>query len=83
MSGIDAEDWNITADFPAAASFIQHVENRNGRVLVHCIAGVSRSVTIVLMYLMAIHKIRLRMAYDALESMRYGVKSTVFMRLIR
>ncbi len=43
---------------------MKHVENAQGRVLVHCIAGVSRSVTFLLMHLIAVHRVALRQAYD-------------------
>ena len=61
---------NITAEAPAACSFLRHVERLRGRVMVHCIAGVSRSVTLVLMYLMACHNLRLKHAYEFVQSIR-------------
>jgi len=66
----DAESVNITEFAPAACSFIRHVERVKGRVMVHCIAGVSRSVTLVMMHLMAAHHLRLRHAYEFVESVR-------------
>jgi Dual specificity phosphatase, catalytic domain len=38
-----------------ALSFIKHAETLEGRVLVHCVAGCSRSAAIVLLHLMAAH----------------------------
>ena len=40
-------------------SFISHVEKVGGRLLIHCISGVSRSVTILILYLIIQHKIPL------------------------
>ncbi len=79
---VDNENIQIIDEFPAAASYIRHVELLKGRVLVHCIAGllfkcscihcigVSRSVTIVLMYLVAIHRMKLKDCYDFVEKLR-------------
>eukprot|EP00752_Nemacystus_decipiens_P012738 g11282.t1 len=51
-------------------SFLRRVEECGGRALVHCIAGCSRSVSIVLLHLMESHGIRLKLAYDHVRSYR-------------
>lgn len=60
---IGVADWptvNITKYLPAAISFI-HTNLRLGKkVFVHCVAGVSRSPTVVIAYLMVSRK----MSYD-------------------
>jgi protein-tyrosine phosphatase len=66
----DEEDTQITDVLPLASKFISRVEAMNGRVLVHCISGVSRSTTIVIMYLMQKHGMPLRDAYDYVYSCR-------------
>ena len=49
----DLETENITAHFSECYTFIaQALTTADNRVLVHCARGVSRSVTIVIMYLM-------------------------------
>ena len=48
----DVCETNISEIFSEAFSFIETVKRRNGRVLIHCQAGVSRSVTITTAYLM-------------------------------
>ena len=48
----DSEDSNISSIFEEACDFIDHVESKGGRVLVHCFEGKSRSATLVLAYLM-------------------------------
>ncbi|XP_013869131.1 dual specificity protein phosphatase 13 isoform A [Austrofundulus limnaeus] len=54
--GIAAEDsdhFDLSQHFKSAADFIQTaLKSQDGKVLVHCIMGVSRSATLVLAYLM-------------------------------
>ncbi|GAB4823746.1 hypothetical protein N2152v2_010792 [Parachlorella kessleri] len=49
----DLEDANLLQQLPATVGFIQQALHNDGRVLVHCAAGVSRSVAVVMAYLMA------------------------------
>jgi protein-tyrosine phosphatase len=48
----DMEGVNIAEHFPSVLSFIHAAKDRNGKILVHCRAGISRSATLVLAYLM-------------------------------
>merc|ERR1712087_1002218 len=48
----DAPDEDICAHFDASLAFIEAALSEGGKVLVHCFAGVSRSVTVVSAYLM-------------------------------
>jgi protein-tyrosine phosphatase len=48
----DALAQPIKEHFPAACKFIEQAIKDQGRVLVHCAAGVSRSSTLTLAYLM-------------------------------
>lgn len=49
----DSTSYDISQDFTRTISFISTAREEGGRVLVHCQAGISRSVTIALAYLMA------------------------------
>lgn len=53
----DSEYDNILIHLPKACQFIQSALDRGGRVLVHCVMGVSRSATVVAAYLMKTRKI--------------------------
>ena len=67
---IPVED-NSTADikihFRRAIDFINDVKSRGGKVLVHCKAGVSRSATLCLAYLISCRKMCLNDAYDQVK----------------
>lgn len=67
-------DDTYTADigkwFEEAAKFIDSVKNSKGRVLVHCQAGISRSATICLAYLISRYRLRLDEAYEYVKKRR-------------
>ena len=48
----DEEEVDIQQHFQAAFDFIEKAESSGGAVLVHCHEGKSRSITLVLAYLM-------------------------------
>lgn len=65
------------SDFSLPISFSDSVKNSGGRVLVHCQAGISRSATICLAYLIQSHRVRLDEAFDFVKQRR-GVISPNF-----
>ncbi|XP_060107069.1 dual specificity protein phosphatase 2 [Heteronotia binoei] len=67
----------ISVWFQEAISFIDSVKNSGGRVLVHCQAGISRSATICLAYLIQSRRVRLEEAFDFVKQRR-GVISPNF-----
>ena len=56
---------------PKCLAFLDHVEAVGGRCLVHCISGVSRSVTVVIMHFMIKHKLALKTIFNYIKAKRY------------
>ncbi len=67
---MDDEEEDILVVMDQARQFIKRVEDLRGRVLVHCIAGASRSVTVVILYCMLQHKMPLRQIYEYIKAIR-------------
>ncbi|XP_076891154.1 dual specificity protein phosphatase PHS1-like [Bidens hawaiensis] len=63
----DEEDSNISDIFEDAHQFIDGVEKKGGKVLVHCFEGRSRSATVVLSYLMMRKNYTLLKAWNILR----------------
>jgi len=72
--GIPASDtiyYNMAVSFQKAADFIeQALASKAGRVLVHCQAGISRSATLVIAYLMIKRNFTVRQALHTVSSRR-------------
>ncbi|XP_077992339.1 dual specificity protein phosphatase 1-like [Glandiceps talaboti] len=66
----DTSSANISQWFIDAIEFIDSVKVNNGRVLVHCHAGISRSATICLAYLMRALHYRLDDAFEFVKRRR-------------
>jgi dual specificity MAP kinase phosphatase len=73
-TNISIDDSSEQADqeshFSAAVESLASVLNSGGRVLVHCYAGVSRSTTAVLAYLVQHRRMSLKAAYDLCQAAR-------------
>ena len=67
--------------FPATSSFMSRVEAAKGRVMVHCISGVSRSVTLVVAHLMVAHNQNLKRAYYHVRACRPFIGPNVGFKL--
>ncbi|XP_033740764.1 dual specificity protein phosphatase 14-like [Pecten maximus] len=59
----DNSDENILSSVDKCFDFICDAINTGGRILVHCVAGVSRSASICIMYLMKYNNLSLQEAY--------------------
>lgn len=73
----DTLDTDLRPYFDMVADQIQEVADREGRTLVHCLAGVSRSASFCLAYLIKYEKKSLREAYDYLQARRPMVRPNV------
>ncbi|XP_073225124.1 dual specificity protein phosphatase PHS1-like isoform X1 [Cicer arietinum] len=71
FSVCDNEDVNISSIFDEACDFIEAVERTGQSVLVHCFEGKSRSVTVVLAYLMLRKKFTLIEAWNAVKKVHH------------
>lgn len=81
---LDAPDYDIRRDAIGALRFIKEGLDADERILVHCHAGVSRSGTVVLLYLMILRGYELDTALAFLRSVRPVVRpNDGFMRFLR
>ncbi|NXC42145.1 DUS5 phosphatase, partial [Penelope pileata] len=66
----DSHAADISSHFQEAIDFIDYVRRAGGKILVHCEAGISRSPTICMAYLMKTKKLRLEEAFDYIKQRR-------------
>ncbi|XP_010436083.1 PREDICTED: dual specificity protein phosphatase 1B isoform X2 [Camelina sativa] len=67
---VDREETDLTVYFDECFSFIDQAIQSGGGVLVHCFMGMSRSVTIVVAYLMKKHGMGFSKAMELVKSRR-------------
>jgi len=70
----DHSEENILIILPNIIDKIRELNNNGAKIFVHCFAGVSRSATVVLYYLMFYHKYSLETAFRFLRSKRMGIQ---------
>jgi len=66
----DSENANISRYFEEVCEFIEKARQENKNCLVHCAAGISRSSTLVIAYLMKHQKMNLKEAYGHTREQR-------------
>ncbi|XP_021688953.1 dual specificity protein phosphatase 1 isoform X2 [Hevea brasiliensis] len=66
----DKEDSNLRQYFDECFNFIDEAKRQGGGVLVHCFVGRSRSVTIVVAYLMKKHGMSVSQALEYVRNRR-------------
>jgi len=71
---LDNQSARIFTHFPKAIAFIDGAKATNSKVLVHCAAGISRSATIVIAYLMQSHNMSLKKAYEHVYTKRNTIR---------
>lgn len=69
----DLPSCNLKQHFATCHRFIEQATAQGGTVLVHCWAGVSRSATIVITYLMQKHGISMMQATDLVRQQRWFI----------
>uniref|UniRef100_A0A8C5LAJ2 protein-tyrosine-phosphatase n=1 Tax=Jaculus jaculus TaxID=51337 RepID=A0A8C5LAJ2_JACJA len=67
------EDQNLSQFFPEAITFIDEARGKNCGVLVHCLAGISRSVTVTVAYLMQKLNLSMKDAYDIVKMKKSNI----------
>eukprot|EP00727_Mastigamoeba_balamuthi_P009011 m51a1_g4732 putative dual specificity protein phosphatase 1-like (413) ;mRNA; r:354559-356276 len=66
----DVATCDIARHFDEVIAFVEEARSEGGRVLVHCLAGASRSPALVMAYLMARHAMTLEQAAKFVEARR-------------
>lgn len=66
----DVESEDIQSHLTSTTTFINNVLKENGKVLIHCICGVSRSATIVAAWVMSQHGYTVQETIDILQAQR-------------
>ncbi|KAK4879137.1 hypothetical protein RN001_007283 [Aquatica leii] len=74
ISVYDAPNEDIKQHFSTCSDLIQKVACASGKTLLHCTAGVSRSATLCIAYLMKYHNFTLLDAYNYLKLRRPIIK---------
>lgn len=69
----DSHDVNMLQHLPEAFAFIENARISGERVLVHCHAGMSRSVTVILAYLMKFFNHTLDSAYEHVKQRKSDI----------
>lgn len=71
---LDLPDTDITSYFKECSSFIDEAKEQSGVVLVHCNAGVSRSSSIVIGYLMLQEGLSFDDAFNQVKTVRSSIR---------
>lgn len=70
----DTRESNLIEYFDTVADLIENTRQNDGKSLVHCVAGVSRSTSLVLAYLMKYSDMSLKQAFQHVRSIRPQIR---------
>ncbi|XP_049290470.1 dual specificity protein phosphatase 18-like [Anopheles funestus] len=73
----DNREANLERYFHEVADMIEEESKAGGVVLVHCVAGISRSASLCLAYLMKYHRMSLKDAYNHIKDKRPQIRPNV------
>uniref|UniRef100_A0A182NIB2 Protein-tyrosine-phosphatase n=1 Tax=Anopheles dirus TaxID=7168 RepID=A0A182NIB2_9DIPT len=73
----DNREANLERYFHEVADLIEEESKAGGVVLVHCVAGISRSASLCLAYLMKYHRMSLKDAYNHIKDKRPQIRPNV------
>ncbi|KAF6113536.1 dual specificity phosphatase 19 [Phyllostomus discolor] len=73
ISILDLPETNILSYFPECFEFIEQAKMKDGVVLVHCNAGVSRAAAIVIGFLMNSEEISFNSAFSLVKNARPSI----------
>ncbi|XP_055603423.1 dual specificity protein phosphatase 14-like [Uranotaenia lowii] len=73
----DNREADLNQYFHQVADRIEQESQNNGIILVHCVAGVSRSASLCLAYLMKYHRMSLKDAYNHVKARRPQIRPNV------
>ena len=74
---LDLPKSNLDKVLRESNEFIEKCQNANGRILVHCNAGVSRSSSVVIGYLILMRNLEFNEAFDLVKSKRPCIQPNV------
>jgi len=77
----DRIDADMSEHFAGACDFVNRARESGGRVLIHCRAGMSRSATVVIGYLMVCKKWNLKKSLHHVDSCRFVQPNSGFMQV--
>ncbi|XP_011410132.1 PREDICTED: dual specificity protein phosphatase 6-like [Amphimedon queenslandica] len=69
----DTGTQKLSNKFTEAFEYIEEIRKKNGVVLIHCMAGISRSVTLTIAYLMAHFGMSMQDAYQFVKDKRPAI----------
>ena len=70
----DSFNQNITDIFPTAIEQVKELNDEGLKIYIHCYAGISRSASFVIYYLMKYHKMKFDDAFKYVRERRYCVQ---------